>query len=318
MARASQKAHHMVTMRAVRIHQFGGIDELNLDTVPVPSPSGTQVLVRVHAAGVGPWDALVREGKSNLGQSLPVVIGSDISGVVEKLGAEVTDVSVGDEVFGLTSDQFTGGYAEYALADTSTIAQKPPSLTHVEAASVPVIGVTAWQMLFEYANVTARTRTLVLGAAGNVGAYAVQLGRNAGAEVIAVARTKDLDAVRALRPAQVVDARDPFPHADAIIDTVGGELLERSFDAISRGGIVVSSVRAPDAAKAAAHGVRTAYFIVQVRTLQLRELGAQIDAGKITPNVGDVLDLTGAREAHEMLAGHPHRPGKIVLRVDRP
>ena len=112
----------MVTMRAVRIHEFGGIDELKLDTVPVPSPSGTQVLVRVHGAGVGPWDALVRKGKSKLGQSLPVVIGSDISGVVEKLGAEVTGVADGDEVFGLTSDQFTGGYAEYALADTSTIA----------------------------------------------------------------------------------------------------------------------------------------------------------------------------------------------------
>jgi NADPH:quinone reductase-like Zn-dependent oxidoreductase len=305
----------MATMRAVCIHEFGGIDELKLDTVPVPSPAGTQVLVRVHAAGVGPWDALVREGKSQLGQSLPVVIGSDISGVVEKLGAEVRGVAVGDEVFGLTSDQFTGGYAEYALADTSTIAPKPRSLTHVDAASVPVIAVTAWQMLFEHAKVTAGTRTLVLGAAGNVGAYVVQLGRNAGAEVIAVARAKDLDAVRALRPAQVVDAHDPLPHADAIIDTVGGELLERSFDAISRGGIVVSIVRAPDAAKAAAHGARTAYFIVQVRTAQLRELGVQIDSGKITTNVGEVLDLTGARDAHEMLAGRPHRSGKIVLAI---
>ena len=304
-------------MRAVRIHEFGGIDRLTLESVPIPSPSAGEVLVRVHAAGVGPWDALVREGKSGLGQSLPLVVGSDLSGVVEKVGIGVAGVAVGDEVFGLTNELFTGGYAECALANAAFIARKPASLTHVEAASVPVIAVTAWQMLFEYAKVGPKTRVLVLGAAGNVGAYAVQLARNAGAAVVAVAHAKDLDAVRALGAAQVIDPTDPLPAADAVIDAVGGELLKRSFDSLPRGGVVVSAVEQPDAAMATARGVRTEYFIVKVRTERLRALGALIDAGKLTTNVGEVLDLTRAREAHEMLAGRPHRTGKIVLRVDR-
>jgi NADPH:quinone reductase-like Zn-dependent oxidoreductase len=308
----------MASMRAVRIHEYGGIDRLTLETAPVPSPSAREVLVRVHAAGVGPWDALVREGESDLGQSLPLVIGSDISGVVERVGDDVAGVRAGDEVFGLTNEQFTGGYAEYAVAGAASIAPKPGSLTHVEAASVPVIGVTAWQMLFEYAEVGPQTRVLVLGAAGNVGAYAVQLARNAGAQVIAVARAKDLDAVRALRPAQVVEASDSLPSANVVIDTVGGDLLERSFDSLSPGGVVVSVVQPPDPAKTEARGVRARYFIVQVLAARLREIGAQIDAGAVTTHVGEVLDLTQARAAHEMLAGRPHRTGKIVLRVDRP
>lgn len=306
----------MTTMRAVRIHQYGGVDQLKLESVPIPSPSAGEVLVRVHAAGVGPWDALVREGKSGLGQSLPLVIGSDLSGVVERVGTGVADLAVGDEVYGLTNEQFTGAYAEYALASAASIARKPVCLTHVEAASVPVIAVTAWQMLFQYAKVPAKARVLVLGATGNVGAYAVQLARNAGMDVIAVVREKNLDAARALRPAQVVEASDRLPAADAVIDTVGGQLLDRSLESVSRGGVVVSAVQPPDRAQAKSRELRAEYFIVQVSTATLRELASQIDAGQISTNVGEVIDFPRARTAHEMLAGRPHRPGKIVLRVE--
>jgi NADPH:quinone reductase-like Zn-dependent oxidoreductase len=305
----------MASMRAVRVHEYGGIDRLTLETVAVPSPSAREVLVRVHAAGVGPWDVLVREGKSDLGQSLPLVIGSDISGVVESVGSDVAGLNVGDEVFGLTNEQFTGGYAEFALANAASIAPKPARLTHVEAASVPVIGVTAWQMLFEYAEVGPHTRVLVLGAAGNVGAYAVQLARNAGAEVIAVAHAKDIDAVRALRPAEVVEAGRSLPSTNVVIDTVGGDLLARSFDSLSPGGVVVSAVEPPDPAKAEARGVRARYFIVQVTAARLGEISARIATEAVKIHVGEVLDLAQARQAHEMLAGRPHRAGKIVLRV---
>ena len=306
-----------MSMRAIVVREYGGIDRLTEERIPVPAPSTGQVLVRVKAASVGPWDALVREGKSNSRQPFPVVIGSDLSGVVESVGPEVTAFRPGDEVFGVTNDAFTGAYAEYALAAAESLAPKPAHSSHVEASSIPVVAVTAWKMLFEHARVARGTRVAVLGAAGNVGAYAVQLARRAGAEITAVGHEKDLEAMRSLRPARVVVAGQPLPQVDVVIDTVGGQGLARSFDAVVRGGTVVSIVEEPDAAKAAAAGVRADYFIVQVRSAALRELAGLVEAKEIVTQVGEVLALSQAREAHEMLAGRPHRRGKIVLELAR-
>lgn len=306
----------MTTTRAIGVREFGGIDRMHEEQLEVPVPAAGQVLVHVHAAGVGPWDAWVRAGMSVLHQALPLVLGSDFSGVVEGVGAGVTDLRPGDEVFGVTNDEFTGAYAEHALAAAGSIARKPARLSHVEAASVPVVATTAWRMLFERAKITEGQRVLVLGAAGNVGAYAVQLARQAGAEVFALGRQRELPYLRSLRPALALAENEGLPPVDVVIDTVGGELLARSFDAIHRGGVLVSAAEPPDAALARSHGVRAVYFIVQVRTDILRELARRIDAGELTTNVGEVLELSRAREAHEMLAGRPHRSGKIVLRVD--
>jgi NADPH:quinone reductase-like Zn-dependent oxidoreductase len=300
-------------MRAIVIREFGGIDRMHEERLPIPMPSPTQVLVRVEAASVGPWDALVREGKSGLDQSLPVVIGSDLSGVAERVGAQVEGIRPGDDVFGVTNQSFTGAYAEYALAAGTSVARKPARTGHVEASSMPVIAVTASKMLFEHARVTRGQRVAVLGAAGNVGAYAVQLARRAGAEVTAVVHEKDLEFIQSLRPAHVVLAGKAVPQVDVVIDTVGGEALAQSFDSLGRGGVVVSAVEKPDASRAAAAGIRAVYFIVEVKRDALGGLAALVDAGEIVTRVGEVLDLSRAREAHEMLAGKPHRRGKIVL-----
>src|SRR5438128_2512681 len=124
-------------MKAVRVHEFGGVDNIVLDDIPIPVPAENQVLIEVKAAGVGYWDALARSGE--IPQPLPLTLGSDVSGVVEKIGAGVSAFATGDEVFGLTNDLFTGGYAEHAVVKADTIAKKPRALTFVEAASVPVI-----------------------------------------------------------------------------------------------------------------------------------------------------------------------------------
>jgi NADPH:quinone reductase-like Zn-dependent oxidoreductase len=304
-------------MHAIGIREFGGIDQIVDLGLPVHSPSGEEVLVRVHAAGVGPWDALIREGKSGVAPKPPLVLGSDISGVVERVGSDVTHVAPGDEVFGVTNDTFTGAYAEHALAKGECVHRKPTRLSHVQAASVPVIATTAWVMLFEHAKVAAGQRVLVLGAAGNVGAYAVQLATRAGAEVFGVGHADTLAAIRALGASHAVDVNEPLPAADVVIDTIGGETLTRSLDAVVPGGIVVSSVQPPDAAGAKAHGVRTAFFIVAVRRDALRLLTERIDAGQLLTNVGEVLPLAKARDAHEMLAGtREHARGQIVLRVE--
>ena len=138
-------------MKAVRVHRFGPPEVIALEDVPKPEPNNGEVVVEVKAAGIGPWDALIRSGKSALPQPLPLVLGSDLSGVIDSIGPGVEPFKVGDEVFGVTSERFTGAYAEYALAKAAMIAPKPKSLNHTHAASVPVVAVTAWQMVFDFA-----------------------------------------------------------------------------------------------------------------------------------------------------------------------
>lgn len=306
------------TMKAVRVHKFGGPDALMIDELPIPSPGPGELLVRVAAAGVGPWDALIREGKSKVSPPPPLILGSDLSGVVEALGPGVRGFQVGDHVYGVTNPQFCGAYAEYAVASAAMIARKPERLSYLEGASVPVVAVTAWQMLFEYAKVEKGQRILVLGAAGNVGAYAVQLAARAGLHPIATAGPKDSEYVRGLGAETVLDWRagkfeDSVPPVDAVIDTVGGDTRERSFSTLKPGGILVSVVSTVPAPLRS--DVRGVFFYVDVTTARLNTLGDLLDRAELATQVGTVLPLQKARTAHEMLAGAPHKRGKIVLSV---
>jgi NADPH:quinone reductase-like Zn-dependent oxidoreductase len=299
-------------MIAVRVHRYGGPEELVVEETAIPVPSPGETLVRVSAAGVGPWDALIRTGRSGVAQRLPLTPGSDIAGVVQ---------STGEPVFGVTNRSFTGAYAQCAAASMGSIARKPASLSFVEAASVPVVAVTAWQMVCDRANVRAGQTVLVHGAAGNVGAYAVQLARWAGARVIAVAGTGDADYLRGVGAAEIIDFHtqrfdELVAGVDAVIDTVGGDAQERSFSVIKPGGMLVSSVSQPSEALATQYGVRTAYFIVDVPTAQLERIAQLIDDGTLKVDLGIVLSLADVRKTHEMLAGTlPHPRGKIVLDV---
>jgi NADPH:quinone reductase-like Zn-dependent oxidoreductase len=179
-------------MKAARIHKFGGPEVIVIDDVPIPVPASREVLVRVAATGVAPWDALIREGQSKSSPPLPLTLGSDLSGVVEAVGNGVTELKDGDQVYGLTNPQFCGANAEYAIAIATTIARKPLNITDLEAASVPVVAVTAWQMLFDYAHAQPGQTVMILGAAGNVGAYAVQLAARAALHVTAVVTRRTL------------------------------------------------------------------------------------------------------------------------------
>ena len=195
---------------------------------------------------MGNWDALIREGKVQL-QPLPLILGSELSGIVEGIGAEVLGFNVGDEAYGATNEQFSGAYAEYALPFAKMMAQKPKALNFIEAASAPVVTVTAWQMLFEYARVTGGQTVLIHGAAGNVGAYAVQLAKQAGPHVVATADSADLDYVRTLDADTVLDYKkqrfeDSATGMDVVLDTVGGDTQQRSLRILKSGGILVSVV----------------------------------------------------------------------------
>jgi len=307
-------------MKAVRVHRFGPPEVITLEDVPKPEPNNGEVVVEVKAAGIGPWDALIRSGKSALPQPLPLVLGSDLSGVIDSIGPGVEPFKVGDEVFGVTSERFTGAYAEYALAKAAMIAPKPKSLNHTHAASVPVVAVTAWQMVFDFARLSSGQSVLIQGGAGNVGGYAVQFAKLAGALVIATASAKDVSYVRSLGGVGVIDYRatrfeERVKETDAVIDTVGGDTLDRSYGVLKRGGIVVSSAAQPSNEKAEHHGVRAVFFLVQVTTERLRKIAELIDAEKLRTEVGEVLWLDEARKGHEMVEGAPHRRGKIVIKV---
>lgn len=308
-------------MKAARVHQYGPPAAIRLEDLPIPVPGPGEVLVRVHAAGVGPWDGWVRAGKSVLPQPLPLTLGSDLSGVIAAVGAGVAQFAPGDEVFGVTNPRFTGAYAEYAVAVAGMIARKPTSLTHVDAASVPVVAVTAWQALFEEARLAPGASVLIHGAAGNVGAYAVQLAHAAGLQVTATAFARDIAYVRSIGADNVIDVESSRFEAqagkvDAVIDLVGGETQARSFSVLKTGGHLVSAVSAPDPETATAQGVNARFFLVRVTTDHLNRIAALIDEGRLRTNVATVLPLGAAREAHEMLEGvRPRLGGKIVLSV---
>ena len=309
------------SMMAWRVHEFGPPDVMRFERVPRPNPATGEVLVKVEAVGVGPWDSWIRAGKSAVPQPLPLTPGSDLSGEIVAVGPAVSDLRVGDQVYGVTNPRFIGAYAEYALASATMVSRKPASLTYIEAASVPVIAVTAWQALFDQAQLKTGQTVVIQGAAGNVGAYAVQLACRAGVRTIATVATDDIPLVRNLGADTVIDYRtqrfeDEVRDADAVIDLVGGETQTRSFRVLRRGGKLISAVSRPDQHLAQSHGVAAAFFLVNVTSQHLAEIAGLVDGGQLRTRVGAVLPLADAREAHFMLERvRPQPKGKIVLAV---
>jgi NADPH:quinone reductase-like Zn-dependent oxidoreductase len=306
------------TMKAALVSTFGGYDQITLADLPTPTPGPGQVLVRVAAAGVGPWDGWILAGKSALPQPLPLTLGADFAGEVVALGAEVAGFSVGDKVYGVVNPRFTGAWADYAVAEAGMIARAPNRLSAVEAASAPIVAATARQALFTEAGLKPGQRVLILGAAGNVGAYAVQMARNGALDIIATANEADAAYVRSLGASKVLgrDAELAGLAVDAVIDLVGGDAQARAFAALKRGGKLISAVSAPDAARAQEMGVEARFFLVATTTAALQALTRDFEAGRLVPRVGAVLPLAAARLALARVEGKaPGGGGKVVLRV---
>jgi NADPH:quinone reductase-like Zn-dependent oxidoreductase len=310
-----------MSMQACRVHQFGPPERIRVEEIPRPAPAAHELLVAVDAAGVGPWDGWIRAGKSVLDQPLPLTLGSDLSGRVVALGEGVQGFELGQLVFGVTNPRFTGAYAEYAIARASMVAPKPKLLTHVAAAALPVVSVTAHQMLFQHAHVREGQRVLIHGAGGSVGACAVQLAVAAGAYVIGTDVGRSAAYVRSLGAERVIDVTEErfeqvLEPVDVVIDTVGGEVLGRSLSTLRRGGTLISSASQPDAADVHRYEVDARFMLVDVTRAALEQVAELVDAGTLQVRLGPVLPLADARIAHEMLEGQrPREPGKIVLSV---
>lgn len=310
------------TMKAIRIHRRGDPEALVYEDVPIPALGPGDVLVGVHAAGISPAEFTWQLWETPDGRSrLPLIPSHEVSGVVVDLAPDVRDVKVGDAVYGLTDFFRDGAAAEYVAARATELAPKPRSLEHASAAATPLSALTAWQALFEHAQLTPAQRVLIHGAAGGVGSFAVQLARWRGARVIATASARDVDFVHKLGADDVIDYRGtPFEtvvrDVDVVLDTVGGTTTEKSWSVLRRNGLLVTIVRQPSE-WTTGRAARGLFFLVEPRCSQLNELSRLIDAGSIRPIVEAVLPLDQAREAYARgISGHPR--GKLVLGVRAP
>src|SRR5205807_8019063 len=305
-------------------HNYGGPEVLHYEDAPRPKPQAGEVLVRVHAAGVNPIDWKVREGlmKDFWPHKFPLILGWDLSGVVEELGpspAAAGRFKVGDEVYSLPDPTHNGAYADYIVVREPELALKPNSLHHIRVAAVPLAALTAWQSLFDTAQLQPGQRVLIHAGSGGVGHFAVQLAKWKGAYVFATASTKNQDLLRELGVDKAIDYtqqrfEDVARNIDIVLDTIGGETQERSWSVLKNGGVLLSLVQPPSVEKAKALGVRAAFVAGHPSGAQLAEIAHLIDSRKLKPIVERILPFSEVRRAHE-LSQSGHTCGKIVLRV---
>lgn len=297
-------------MEAVVIHETGGPEVLHLEEVEQPEPDEGEVLIRVHAASVNPTDWKQRRSTT----SLPVVLGHDVSGTVDR--SRAPDFAEGDEVFGRAS---SGSYAEFATASATVIAQKPAGISHEQAAAIPVAGGTAWEGLFDVGGLESGQTALIAGAAGGVGHFAVQFAKHAGARVIGTGSSHNREFVLGLGADEYVDyteqdVAEAASDVDLALDTVGGQNPERLLPVLRQGGILVTIAAAAPTDAAEARGVRAEVFSSRGDPEQLARIGELVAAGEVRVELAEVLPLSEVRRAHE-LSESGHTRGKIVLTV---
>jgi NADPH:quinone reductase-like Zn-dependent oxidoreductase len=332
-------------MRAFFIRRYGGPEVLEQGEVPSPPLGPRDVRIAVHAASVNPVDWKIREGKARLllPYRFPLVLGNDCAGEVVEVGAEVKSFKPGDAVWTRLHKDRPGAFAEEVVAPEDIVAPKPPRLSYEEAASLPLVGLTAWQALVEVGKLSAGQKVLVHAGAGGVGSVAVQLGRYLGARVVATASAKNAELVKGFGADEVVDYRaqrfeDVVREADVVFDTVGADTQLRSFRSARKGGLVVSITDRPDLAFARSwglspvlwpviallsaraklagwrHGVRYSYLFMHPSGEQLRQLGDLVEAGRLRPHVDGVFPFVRTREAIAHAESGQAR-GKVVVRV---
>jgi NADPH:quinone reductase-like Zn-dependent oxidoreductase len=314
-------------MKSAQIKTYGDSEvlEINRSTPSINDPSGGMVLVTVKAAGVNPVDWKVREGffKQMAPLQFPATLGMDFSGVIEKVGegGSSSDLKQGDEVYGQAGVLMggSGAFAEMTLAKSDTIAHKPRTLSHEQAAGLPLVGVSAWQALVETMQLSKGQKILIHGGAGGIGTIAIQLAKHLGAYVATTVSTNDIQFVKEeLGADEAIDYKtqtfeDLLTHDyDAVFDTVGGETFTRSFKVLKRGGIIVSMLEQPNQGLMNQFGVKTVYQFTQVNKERLTRLAEWVDQNNIRVNVGRTFPLDEARTALDYQRDvHPR--GKVVL-----
>jgi NADPH:quinone reductase-like Zn-dependent oxidoreductase len=330
-------------MKSIVIHKYGTNDELRLEELPRPTPGPDDLLVETRAASVNPVDFKIREGATKvlLPYRFPLTLGNDLSGVVVETGANVTRFKPGDEIYARLDKDRIGAFAELALVRERAAAPKPPNLSHVEAASIPLVGLTSWQALRDIGRLTAGQKVLIHAGSGGVGTFAIQLAHHLGAKVATTASARNQALVERLGADIVIDYKttkfeDVIQEYDLVFDTQGGETLERSFSVVRRGGVVVTVGGRPDAKfarawglnpmvvfalgiltrkvtrLARAHGVYFEYLFMRASGEQLAQIGELLVSGVIKPIVDKTFPLAQAKEALAYVESG-RAVGKVVI-----
>ncbi len=308
------------TMKAVRIHQFGGPDKLIYEDAPKPESKDGEVLVKIAAAGINPVDSMIGAGKMEamVSHTLPLILGWDVAGTVEAVGPGVTNFKPGDAVFAYADIRVNGAYAEYISLSAAIVCPKPASVDFTAAGAIPLAGTTAWEALFEQAGLTSGQTILIHGAGGAVGGFAVGFAKAHGATVYATATGDDVAYVQGLGADTVIDYKtekfEDIAHGvDAVLDTLSGDTRARSWATLKDGGVLVSTLPGADAPPdAAARGIQGKSFSAHPDGAYLSEIRRLVDAGQVKVRVGAVLPLSEAKQAQEQAAGG-HTQGKVVL-----
>ncbi len=304
-------------MKAIVINTYGNEEVVKYTDVERPEPKSDEVLVKVHVAGVNPVDWKIRGGLGErLGLKLPIVLGGEIAGTVEKIGGDVTGFKEGDAVYGIIT---SGAYAEYAIAKIGDIAPKPKNLDFENAAAIPLGALTAWQAMFGLAKLSGGQRVLIAGASGGVGSLAVQLAKAKGAYVIGLASGRNEAFVRELGADEFVDytkqgVAEGVQDVDVVFDAVGGDTFEAAFHVLKKGGYLVTAVEFPTEEKAKEFGVHAARVYCKPNPQQLAEISTLVDEGKLKAHVSTVLPIEEVNTALQLSKSGRTR-GKIVLQI---
>jgi NADPH:quinone reductase-like Zn-dependent oxidoreductase len=311
-------------MKSAQISKYGSSEviEINQNTSE-PTVSSGKVLVIIKAAGVNPVDWKIREGgmQQIISLQFPSILGIDFSGVIKQIGEDLypSDFKQGDEIYGQAGviSGGSGAFAEMALVNTESIANKPKSLSHAEAAALPLVGVSAWKALMENIELSKDQKILIHGGAGGIGSIAIQLAKNLGAYVATTVSANDKQFVQELGADVVIDYKtqtfeDVLHEYDAVFDTVGGETYTRSFKVLKKGGIIVSMLEQPNSELMSRYGIKAIFQFTQADRERLRKLAQWVDENNIRVNVEKTFSLEEAGKALDYQKDlHPR--GKVVL-----
>jgi len=310
-------------MKAIVIEEYGGKEQLKEKEIERPAISKDQVLLEVHATSINQIDWKLREGylKERLPFEFPIILGWDAAGIIAEVGEAVRDFKVGERVFARPATTRQGTYAEFVPVEENLLARMPENMTFEEAAAIPLAGLTAWQALVDVAKIKEGDRVLVHAGAGGVGNFAIQIAKSFGAYVATTASKENEEFVKLLGADLVIDYKteqfeDVVSDYDIVLDALGGDVLEKSYQVLKKGGHLVSIAGMPSEEDAATYGVEASSYWLEPQGEQLQQLAELYEKGQLKPVIGEVFELSeqGLQDAHALSETH-HAKGKIVIRV---